>query len=130
MQAKKIHLTVAPSGGVVPFSSVEEAWFWFVQAHMARQEGARIVKGIGYTQRPCEPVDILTIIDRLYRARHLHIDHIRVLHFYGVRRMAPDPDRKRERYAHLLWHEAIKRMGDIFIRKGIVSEAAVGLYHE
>ncbi len=111
-----------PSGDGIPFVSVEEAWFWFVQANAARQAGARIVKGIGCQQRPCEPVDILTVLERLYRARRLMMDHIRVLHFYGVRMVAPDPCREREAQAHKICSEALERLEDVLIAKGIVKK--------
>jgi len=47
-----------------PFDSAEAAWFWFVQAQVARLEGARISAGAGTFQRPCEPVDIYRELDR------------------------------------------------------------------
>ena len=31
----------------VPFDTIEDAWFWFIQANEARQAGARIVAGLG-----------------------------------------------------------------------------------
>lgn len=111
-----------PSAEGIPFASVEEAWFWFVQANAARQAGARIVKGIGCQQRPCEPVDILTVLERLYRSRRLMMDHIRVLHFYGVRMVAPDPYRTKEIRAHKIWSEALERLEDVLMAKGIVQK--------
>lgn len=45
-----------------PFTDVEEAWFWFIQAQQAKNEGARIAAGQSVTPRPCEPSDILLIL--------------------------------------------------------------------
>lgn len=104
-----------------PFLSAEEAWFWFIQAHSARMDGARIVAGAG-TLRPCEPVDILAVVERLYRSRRLMMDHILVLRFYGRRLMSPDPCRAKEMRAHSLWKEAIERMEEVLINKGIVKK--------
>jgi hypothetical protein len=104
----------------VPFSSAEEAWFWFVAAQSARQEGARVTAGVGLLPRPCEPLDILKIIDRLYRQRRLLRDHLLVLRHYGRRHLPPDSRRVKEMRAYTLWAEALDRMELVMIRKGIV----------
>lgn len=103
-----------------PFDCVEEAWFWFVQAQSAKEDGARFVMGKGLVPRPCEPLDILKVLDRLYRNRLLIIDHIMVLRHYGKRLMAPDPRRPREIRASKLWEEALKKMEEPLMRKGII----------
>lgn len=106
----------------LPFSSPEEAWFWFVQAYDARCSGARVVAGAGDLNRPCEPLDLLQCVDRLYRNRRILIDHVRVLAHYGRRMMAPDPTRSREALAHTLWCEAMSRLEPVLRRKGIVAD--------
>ncbi|MEO0391973.1 MAG: hypothetical protein AAF213_01865 [Pseudomonadota bacterium] len=102
------------------FRDVEEAWFWFMAAYEARQSGAKIVAGVGALPRPCEPLDILRVVDRLYRQRRLYIDHLRVLNFYGKRRSPPDPRRDQERKAYGIWHEALARIEPALRRKGIM----------
>lgn len=103
-----------------PFISAEEAWFWFMQSHEARLEGARILGGQALVARPCEPMDILKIVDRLYRQRRLMRDHVLVLRHYGRRRLAPDPVRPKEMRAHRLWAEALQRIGQVMERRGLV----------
>lgn len=103
-----------------PFKSAEEAWFWFIQNQMAREDGARIAAGLSLVSRPCEPVDIYKIMERLYRSRRLLMDHILVLRHYGRRLMSPDPRRIKEVKAHGLWIEALSRMEEVMIGKGIV----------
>lgn len=102
------------------FESAEEAWFWFMQAHQARKDGANIRANNGNIIRPCDPDDVLKILDRLYRHRQLDMNHFRVLRHYGERMMAPEPDRPREYTAYRLWTEAMNLMGDIMVRKNIV----------
>lgn len=109
-------------GQTTPFVSAEEAWFWFIQAHLARSEGAKIVAGLGLGCRPCEPVDVLAVVERLYRGRRLLMDHILVLRFYGRRQMSPDPQRAKEMRAYSLWQEAMERIEDVLIAKGIVKK--------
>lgn len=106
----------------MPFSSAEEVWFWFVAAQEARSDGARYMAGAGLIARPCEPVDILKILDRLYRNRRLLRDHLLVLRHYGRRRMAPDPRRIKELRAYGLWREAMMRIEPVLESKGIVDK--------
>lgn len=103
-----------------PFQSAEEAWFWFVQNQLAKADGARIAAGMALVHRPCEPVDIYKVMERLYRGRRLLMDHILVLRHYGRRLMSPDPRRQKEIRAHGLWIEALERMEEVMVMKGIV----------
>jgi len=94
MGAKKHHMSGTESDiKTVPFESAQEAWFWFINAQQARNDGARFVAGCSKIPRPCEPLDILKIVDRLHRTRRLQRDHLLVLRHYGRRQMAPDPRR-------------------------------------
>jgi hypothetical protein len=107
-----------------PFDSAEEAWFWFIAAQKARNDGARVIAGQGLTPRPCEPTDILKAVDRLYRNRRLSMDHILVLRHYGVRFLPPEPARVREARASMLWDEAMERLGDALSARGIVQASS------
>lgn len=107
-------------GNITPFESAEAAWFWFIQANQARIEGARIAVGLSDIPRPCEPIDILKILDKLHRNRVLIMDHFLVLRHYGRRMLPPDPRRMREVRAFRLWREALYQMEVVMIRKGIV----------
>ena len=109
----------------VPFDSVEEAWFWFIQAQQARNDGARFIMGAGLFPRPCEPTDILRVVDRLYRKRRLLMDHILVLRHYGRRMLPPDPHRIKEGRAHRLWNEALARIEPVLESKGIISRQGI-----
>lgn len=110
-----------------PFESIEQAWFWFIQAQQARNDGARVTRGLGLTVRPCEPVDILRALDRLYRNRVVQRDHLLVLRHYGRRQMAPDARRVKEMRAALLWGQALDRLRGVLEQKGIVR--ARDFYH-
>lgn len=103
-----------------PFDSVEEVWFWFIAAQAARNDGARYVAGMSSIRRPCEPVDILKILDRLYRNRRITRNHLLVLRHYGRRYMAPDPLRVKEKRSYYIWKEALDRMEPILEGKGII----------
>lgn len=109
----------------LPFNNPEEVWFWFIEANQARLDGARYTAARGNVRRPCEPVDILRILDRLYRTRRLMMDHLRVMRFYGVRQMAPEGWRRSEARAATLWREAMRILEPVFISKGIMRERFV-----
>ena len=110
-----------PDVETTPFLSVEEAWFWFVQAQLAKNDGARVTAGQALIGRPCEPIDIYRAVDRLYRQRRLLRDHLYVLKHYGCRQMRPDDTRVKEMRAARLWHEAMERLALPLERKGIVA---------
>jgi len=109
----------------VPFVDAEEAWFWFIQAQEAKNEGARFTAGLSLTPRPCEPTDILKILDTLYRNRRLERDHLLVLRHYGRRQLAPDTRRVKEARAGMLWKEAMDRIEPVLLRKKIIREHSV-----
>lgn len=124
MASRKRHSLRQPcDAGAIPFNSAEEAWFWFIAAQEARNDGARFSSGLGLIARPCEPLDILKAVDRLYRCRRLLRDHLLVLRHYGRRRMPPDHRRVKEARACELWKEALQRLEDALERKGIVRRA-------
>ena len=108
------------AASLTPFADAEEAWFWFIQSHQARIDGARFTAGQGLAVRPCEPIDILKTVDRLYRQRLLQRDHLLVLRHYGRRLMPPDPRRLKEIRAYKIWREALQRLETSLIGKGIV----------
>ena len=109
----------------VPFGSAEEAWFWFIQAQAARNDGARFAMGQGLVPRPCEPLDIMKAVDSLYRNRRLIMEHLLVLRHYGRRMMPPDPRRVKEYVAWKIWKEALERIEPVLARKGIVVSTAM-----
>jgi len=104
-----------------PFENAEEAWFWFIAAYQARLDGARIRAGMADVPRPCEPLDIIRLVDRLYRQRMLLIEHMRVLLHYGKKHHAPDGRRPNEATAEMLWQQAIHVLELNFRAKGIVA---------
>jgi len=104
----------------VLFDDAPQVWFWFILAQQARNDGAEIRKERTPTPRPCEPVDILKIVDRLYRNRLLKRDHLFVLRHYGRRQSPPNPNIAKEINASRLWDEAMDYMATAFIQKGII----------
>jgi hypothetical protein len=107
----------------LPFATAEEAWFWTMQALIARRDGARIVAGAGLTARPCEPDDVVKCLDRLYRQRRIDLQHARILRIWGERQQTPDPRQPREAGDARLWREAMQRLEWPLRVKGIIADA-------
>ncbi|MAH05184.1 MAG: hypothetical protein CL561_06480 [Alphaproteobacteria bacterium] len=104
------------------FESGEALWLWFVMANQALNDGARHTAALGLYNRPCQPCDILSIVDRLRRGRRLLWEHIKVLHYYGMRQTPPDRFHPKEMRAASLWAEAMEILEDAFLAKGLIAE--------
>lgn len=99
-----------------PFRTAEGAWRWAFTALQARQDGAGAPFGTG-GKRPCEPDDVIKVLDRLYRERRISLDQARVLRVYAERDTTPDPrsgDGK-------LWSDALRALEWPLRVKGIVA---------
>jgi hypothetical protein len=104
-----------------PFATVEEAWLWYARCQVARDDGARVVAGLGRIERPCEPDDIAREVTRLYRGRRLCRAHVEILGRFG-RRMAPPTRWAGNSAAEIgLWREALARLAPVLRHKGIVA---------
>ncbi len=110
----------AALAAATPFATVEEAWFWTMAALVARRDGARFRAGLARRQRPCEPDDVVTCLDRLYRQRRIDLAHVRILRIWGERGTTPDPRMPAERNDLKLWNEALSRLAFPLRQKGIV----------
>jgi len=108
-----------PVIGAQPFPSAADAWLWTMAALTARRDGARIVSGAGAIMRPCEPDDVVKVVDNLYRQRRITLEHARYLEIWGERQEAPraatDPA------AHRFWSEAMHAMEWPLRAKGIIA---------
>lgn len=99
----------SPSTIPVIFKTSEEAWFWCNRKNTYSS-----------IERPCERLDILKIVERLYRQRRLKIDHLRVMAFYGVRQLKPQMVRYQERRAFYLWRDAMRILGEVLEQRNLV----------
>ncbi len=104
----------------VPFTSVEEAWFWYMRCERVRREGARMTRDNIRQHRPCEPDDLNRWVMALYRAGTIGPQHLKVLAHFGWQDRAPDPRVRGEVRAHALWDEALDRLATPLKSRGIV----------
>lgn len=103
-----------------PFATAEEAWFWTSAALTARRDGARNIAGMASTLRPCEPDDVVRVLNRLYYQRRIDLIHARVLRIWGERGVPPDPQALGEMSDARIWDEAMRRLAWPLQAKGIV----------
>ncbi|MBF0167681.1 MAG: hypothetical protein HQL45_08615 [Alphaproteobacteria bacterium] len=104
-----------------PFETAEAAWFWYCQNQIARIEGAKFNSSeVSALPRPCDPDDVFTVVDRLYKAQTLQRKHLVVLGDYGMRLAPPVASFAHEREAARVWTEAMVRLAPVLKAKGIV----------
>lgn len=104
-----------------PFASAEEAWLWFWQCQIARDDGARVVAGAGAVVRPCDPDDLYRAAARLHRSGILERAHLAVLGRFGRLLTPPDARLPGQARPAALWREGLERLETLLRGKGIVA---------
>ena len=104
--------------GEVPFPDPASAWFWAVEALIARHDGAMVRHASG-PRRPCDPDDVLAVFNLLMTRHRLGDRHAHVLGVHGREGLPPDPRRSREDAR--LWAEAMGAMDWPLRARGIVA---------
>lgn len=104
-----------------PFATAEDAWMWFWQCQIARDDGARVVAGAGTTARPCDPDDIYRAAARLHRSGVLARPHLEALGRFGRLLTPPDDRLPGQARAAVLWREGLAGLESLLRGKGIVA---------
>ena len=87
------------------FHNAEQLWFWFLYSKSV-QNG--YVHGSGTpTRRPCELLDVETLITKLYLCGKLTDEQLGVMKKFGDRRRAPHQYIWSENRAAALWRDAM-----------------------
>jgi hypothetical protein len=69
------------------FQSAEQLWFWFLYSRAVRNDFSRV--RANPTRRPCEILDVETMITKLYLSGKLTEEQLNVMKKYGDKRRAP-----------------------------------------
>lgn len=101
----------------LPFSSVLDLWFWFVEVHGLIQTGARPQQRGG---RACTHADVLLWLERLHRRGRLTAHDVQVLFRYGREGRVPDPDHPAERAHAEIWRRGLAEIEREALRRGVV----------
>jgi hypothetical protein len=90
---------------VEKFQSAEQLWFWFLYSRSVRNDFCRTRHTP--TKRPCEILDIETMITKLYLAGKLTDEHLSVMKRFGDKRRAPHQHIWSENRAATQWKQAM-----------------------
>ena len=76
------------------FQNAEQLWFWFLYSRAMRNNLSHM--RVTPTRRPCEVLDVETLITKLYLSGKLTDEQLSVMKKFGDKRRAP--------HQHI-WHE-------------------------
>ena len=101
-----------------PFSSSEEAWFWYCLCEQLGFEKTH--GGDSKIARPCESSDIFLAVKKLLHQGMIQPTHIRVLQHYGAEQAPPHINFGATERICRLWKEAMSYLDSLLRSKGIV----------
>ena len=97
--------SVLPILSAEKFQSAEQMWFWFLYSKSVRNEFARFRNN--QTRRPCEVLDVETMITKLYLCGKLTDEQLMVMKKFGDKRRAPHQHIWNENRAADQWNRAM-----------------------
>ncbi|MBQ6110627.1 MAG: hypothetical protein IJL05_04565 [Alphaproteobacteria bacterium] len=97
------------------FQNAEQLWFWFVYSKSA-QNG--FIHHCANTKRPCELLDVETLITKLYLSGKLSDEQLKIMKKFGDKRRAPHQYIYSENKAAMLWKNAMDTLKDAANKKG------------
>ena len=98
------------------FQSSEQLWFWFLYSRAVRNDFVRM-RG-NSVRRPCEILDVETLITKLYLCGKLTDEHLAVMKKFGDKRRAPHQHIWAENRASAIWDSAMVTLGDAAKQNG------------
>ena len=97
------------------FQNAEQLWFWFLYSKQVRKNNFGRMRCTP-TRRPCEILDVETMITKLYLSGKLSDEQLSVMKKFGDMRRAPHQHIWKENRATVLWKNAMDII-DITARK-------------
>ncbi len=89
------------------FQNAEQLWFWFLYSKSVQKNN--FMRGrTSQTRRPCEILDVETMITKLYLSGKLTDKQLQVMKKFGDKRRAPHQYIWAENQAAILWDSAMK----------------------
>lgn len=115
---KNFYKSTIDTRTTTPFTSSEEAWFWYCLCEKLGFQRAR--SGDSRVARPCESSDIALSVKKLFRQGLLKPEHIKVLSKYGFEQVPPHPHFGDTPRICQIWKEALQFLESLLRQKGIV----------
>ncbi len=101
------------------FQSAERLWFWFLYSKSI-QNG--FVRNHTTIRRPCEVLDVETLITKLYLCGKLSDEQLQVMKTFGDKKRAPHQYIYSENRAAGLWNSAMKVLECAARKNGWIEE--------
>ena len=101
---------------VEKFQSAEQLWFWFLYSKSVRNDFSRL--RTNPTKRPCEVLDVETLITKLYLCGKLSDEQLCVMKTFGDKRRAPHQYIWKENRAAAQWKNAMDVIDDAAKKRG------------
>ena len=98
------------------FQNAEQLWFWFLYSKSVQRGFTRNFGRA--TRRPCELLDVETLITKLYLSGKLNDEQLNVMKKFGDRRRAPHQHIWNENHAADLWRRAMETLNDACTAQG------------
>lgn len=98
------------------FQSAEQLWFWFLYSKSIRNNFQ--YRRTTQTSRPCEILDVETLITKLYLCGKLNDDDLAVMKKFGDKRRAPHQHIWAENSAVVIWDHAMSVLHDAAQKRG------------
>lgn len=98
------------------FQNAEQLWFWFLYSKSVQHGFVRNFRHA--TRRPCELLDVETLITKLYLSGRLNDEQLAVMKKFGDRRRAPHQHIWHENRAADLWRRAMETLNTAFTQQG------------
>lgn len=107
----------APAMSAEKFQNAEQLWFWFLYSRSLRNNNFARPQATP-TRRPCEVLDVETMITKLYLAGRLTDEQLCVMKQFGDKRRAPHQHIWAENRACAIWDSAMVTLGDAAKQNG------------
>ena len=107
--------TLADINSSEKFQNSEQLWFWFLYSKSV-QNGFR--HKYNTIKRPCEILDVETLITKLYLSGKLSIEQLNVMKKFGDKKRAPHQYIYSENKAAALWKTAMDVIDTAARKKG------------
>ena len=97
------------------FQNAEQLWFWFLYSKSLQNGFNRNHASI---KRPCELIDVETLITKLYLCGKLNDEQLNVMKKFGDKRRAPHQYIYSENKSAMLWKTAMDTLTEYAKNKG------------
>ena len=101
------------------FQNAEQLWFWFLYSKSVQNNFTRKPSCI---RRPCELLDIETLITKLYLSGKLSEEQLNVMKIFGDKKRAPHQYIYSENKSAALWKSAMETLDYAARSKGWLTD--------